>query len=205
MIVWLWLSSGFFTKSSASPSRSAKVTAQTSREVPGRRNDTFLTKQHFIVPPPPFVSAASPRAQSPPGRFWSILSGLRKHRRGKEEDPGSRRRNKNCQRIAGRKRTEEDPFSNRPFWASITSPLARGGLPGSERQKRPCRRGKLPHESAPATWSEAASPETQASGYYCHSIHWLQLSSDSSWVRELATSSARGPCSNTLTLKICRI
>jgi hypothetical protein len=45
----------------------------------------------------------------------------------------------------------------------------------------------------------------QASGYYYHSRNWLQLANDFSRVREFAISSSRGACSNTLTLKICRI
>jgi len=49
-----------------------------------------------------------------------------------EEDPERRRRKKNRQRMAGRKRTEEDPISHRPFWASFISPLASGIKEGAD-------------------------------------------------------------------------
>jgi len=39
--------------------------------------------------------------------------------------------------MARRKRTEEDPISNRPFWASFISPLAsvRGGVKMAEKRR----------------------------------------------------------------------
>jgi transposase len=50
-----------------------------------------------------------------------------------------------------------------------------------------------------------AYAESQASGHYSHSINWLAGCEDSSWDSVFITSSARGICSNGLTLKICRI
>src|SRR5512139_3877739 len=44
-----------------------------------------------------------------------------------EEKPKPRRRKKTVQSISGRKRSEQDPFSNCPFCATFTSPLISPG------------------------------------------------------------------------------
>jgi hypothetical protein len=62
-----------------------------------------------------FHKAEEPVSERPTQRWKKILT---------EEDPARRRRKKNFQRMAGRKRMEEDPISNRPFWASFISPVA---------------------------------------------------------------------------------
>jgi hypothetical protein len=58
--------------------------------------------------------------QVPHGRGTS----LRETDSSTEEHPARQRSKKKSQRMAGRKRTEENPIPNRPFWASFTSPLA---------------------------------------------------------------------------------